>query len=115
MPTNRSSGFSRRILLHIEVDEGVYMNLFSPLWSVDPQGRFVPELATEVPTSANGGISPNGLIWRSKAARRWTRPRACRSIGAYRRSSGMICHSCRCFSTRLSKASKPGSSATRRT
>jgi peptide/nickel transport system substrate-binding protein len=53
-------------LLHIEVDEGVYMNLFSPLWSVDPQGHFVPELAAEVPTSANGGISADGLNWRIK-------------------------------------------------
>ena len=31
------------LLLHIEVDEGVYMNLFSPLWSVDPKGNFLPE------------------------------------------------------------------------
>jgi peptide/nickel transport system substrate-binding protein len=53
-------------LLHIEVDEGVYMNLFSPLWSVDPQGRFVPELAAGIPTGANGGISPDGLNWRIK-------------------------------------------------
>jgi len=53
-------------LLHIEVDEGVHMNLFSPLWSVDPQGRFVPELTEEVPTVANGGISSDGLNWRLK-------------------------------------------------
>ena len=54
------------LLVHIEVDEGVYMNLFSPLWSVDPQGRFIPELATEIPTSENGGISEDGLNWRVK-------------------------------------------------
>src|SRR5579872_4198272 len=48
------------LLLHIEVDEGVYMNLFSPLWSVDPKGQFVPELAAEIPTIANGGISQDG-------------------------------------------------------
>jgi peptide/nickel transport system substrate-binding protein len=54
------------LLLHIEVDEGVYMNLFSPLWSVDPQGHFVPELVSEVPSTANGGISADGLTWRLK-------------------------------------------------
>jgi len=54
------------LLLHIEVDEGVYMNLFSPLWSVDPDGKFVPELAAEVPTLANGGISADGTQWRIK-------------------------------------------------
>jgi peptide/nickel transport system substrate-binding protein len=54
------------LLLHIEVDEGVYMNLFSPLWSVDPEGHFVPELVSEVPTTANGGISADGLNWRLK-------------------------------------------------
>jgi peptide/nickel transport system substrate-binding protein len=54
------------LLLHIEVDEGVYMNLFSPLWSVDPKGPFVPELAAVVPTIANGGISKDGKDWRIK-------------------------------------------------
>ena len=54
------------LLLHIEVDEGVYMNIFSPLWSVDPKGQFVPELAAEVPSIANGGISADGTQWRIK-------------------------------------------------
>ena len=54
------------LLLHIEVDEGVYMNLFSPSWSVDPAGHFVPELVSEVPTVANGGVSPDGRSWRLK-------------------------------------------------
>ena len=54
------------LLTHIEVDEGVYMNLFSPLWSVNPKGDFVPELAAEIPTVANGGLSADGLHWRIK-------------------------------------------------
>lgn len=54
------------LLLHIEVDEGVYMNLFSPLWSVDPKGSFVPELVAEVPSNENGGVSADGLHWRLK-------------------------------------------------
>ena len=54
------------LMLHIEVDEGVYMNLFSPLWSVDPDGTFVPQLAAEIPTVANGGLSADGLVWKLK-------------------------------------------------
>lgn len=53
-------------LAHIEVDEGVYMALFSPLWTVDPQGHLLPRLASEVPTTANGGISADGLKWTIK-------------------------------------------------
>jgi peptide/nickel transport system substrate-binding protein len=54
------------LMLHIEVDEGVYFNIFSPLWSVAPDGSLVPELAAEVPTVANGGLSEDGLNWRVK-------------------------------------------------
>ncbi len=53
-------------LLHIEVDEGVYFALFDPLFGVDDRGEFVPCLAAEVPTVANGGISADGLKWRVK-------------------------------------------------
>lgn len=54
------------LMLHIEVDEAVYFNLFSALWQVDPQGKFIPDLAAEVPTLENGGISADGLTWRIK-------------------------------------------------
>ena len=53
-------------LAHIEVDEGVYMSLFSPLWAVDPKGNLLPRLAAEIPTAANGGISADGLTWTIK-------------------------------------------------
>lgn len=48
----------------IEVDQGVWWNLFSPLWHIDPDGRFVPDLAREIPTRENGGISADGLSWK---------------------------------------------------
>src|SRR5690349_9810369 len=32
------------LMLHIEVDEAVYFNLFSGLWRVDPKGNFTPDL-----------------------------------------------------------------------
>ncbi|BBK38225.1 peptide ABC transporter substrate-binding protein [Allostella sp. ATCC 35155] len=50
----------------IEVDEGLHMNLFSSLWSIDPKGNLVPELAAEIPTVANGGLSEDGLTWKVK-------------------------------------------------
>ncbi|MGE0716619.1 MAG: peptide ABC transporter substrate-binding protein [Alphaproteobacteria bacterium] len=50
----------------IEVDDGVHLNLFSPLWSLDTKGTLVPQLATEIPTVANGGVSEDGLVWKIK-------------------------------------------------
>ncbi|HEU5479199.1 MAG TPA: hypothetical protein VFU90_05165, partial [Candidatus Tumulicola sp.] len=35
--------------------------MFEPLLSADPRGNPVPMLATEVPTTGNGGISRDGL------------------------------------------------------
>lgn len=54
------------LLVHIEVDEGVYFNLFSPLWRVDEKGSFLPDLVAEVPSLDNGGVSADGLQWRLK-------------------------------------------------
>jgi peptide/nickel transport system substrate-binding protein len=47
-----------------EVDQGVWWQIFSPLWYIDPQGRFVPDLAREVPSVVNGGLSADGLTWK---------------------------------------------------
>ncbi len=63
-------GFSQEVtVLHplmtaSEVDQGVWWNLFSPLWMIDAEGRLVPLLAKAVPTVENGGISADGLTWR---------------------------------------------------
>ncbi len=54
------------LMPHIEVDQGVHWNVFSPLWNVDAKGNFNPQLAAEVPTIGNGGISEDGLEWRIK-------------------------------------------------
>ncbi|TWI53709.1 peptide/nickel transport system substrate-binding protein [Pseudomonas duriflava] len=51
---------------HIEVDEGIYWNLYDPLFGIAPDGSYVPALAVEVPTVANGGISEDGLQWKVK-------------------------------------------------
>ncbi|WP_373504560.1 peptide ABC transporter substrate-binding protein [Aestuariivirga sp.] len=54
------------LMLAIEVDQGVHWNLFSPLWGVDDKGNFTPQLAAEIPTVENGGISADGLNWKIK-------------------------------------------------
>lgn len=50
----------------IEVDEAIWMSVFDCLWFADPSGKLVPNLAAEIPTLANGGISEGGLAWKVK-------------------------------------------------
>jgi peptide/nickel transport system substrate-binding protein len=52
------------LMVAIEVDQGVWWNLFNPLWGVEPDGTFTPQLATEIPSLENGGVSADGLHWR---------------------------------------------------
>jgi len=52
------------LMPHIEVDDGVNFSMFDALFRIDPQGVIVPNLATEVPSRSNGGISEDGLQWR---------------------------------------------------
>ena len=51
-------------MVKIEVDDGVHFSVFDALFRVDPQGVVQPNLATEVPSQKNGGISEDGLKWR---------------------------------------------------
>lgn len=48
----------------IEVDDGVQLNVFDALWRVEPDGRLSPNLAAEIPSVENGGLSADGLTWR---------------------------------------------------
>jgi peptide/nickel transport system substrate-binding protein len=48
------------------VDQGFAWLVFNPLWNVVADGSFVPQLATEIPSVANGGVSADGLHWRVK-------------------------------------------------
>lgn len=54
------------LMPRIETDQGIWFALFNPLWRADPDGTFVAELAAEVPTLDNGGISADGLTWTIK-------------------------------------------------
>jgi len=50
----------------IEVDEDVWMQIFNTMWVADPKGNLIPDLAAEIPSEANGGISEGGLAWKVK-------------------------------------------------
>ena len=44
----------------IETDDGVHFSLFDALLRIDPEGVLQPNLAVEVPSQENGGISEDG-------------------------------------------------------
>jgi len=48
----------------IEVDDNVHFSVFDALFRINEYGVIVPNLASEVPTQENGGISEDGLEWR---------------------------------------------------
>lgn len=50
----------------VEVDEVVWTSIFSTLWMAAPDGSLVPDLALEVPSEENGGITEGGLAWTIK-------------------------------------------------
>lgn len=52
------------LMPHIETDDGVAFSVFDALFRIGVDGVIVPNLATEVPSQANGGISEDGLNWR---------------------------------------------------
>ncbi|KQX40657.1 ABC transporter substrate-binding protein [Devosia sp. Root436] len=52
------------LMPHIEVDDGVNFSMFDALFRIDPYGVIQPNLAFEVPSQENGGISEDGLNWR---------------------------------------------------
>ena len=54
------------LMPHIETDDGVAFSLFDALFRITPEGDIVANLAAEVPTVENGGLSEDGLEWRVK-------------------------------------------------
>ncbi|MDF3038896.1 MAG: ABC-type dipeptide transport system, periplasmic component [Thermomicrobiales bacterium] len=47
----------------LEVDRGVQFAIFDSLWRIDPDAVLHPNLATEIPSVENGGISDDGLTY----------------------------------------------------
>ena len=46
-----------------EVDQEIMQNVFDNLWRFDDNLKIVPDIATEVPSTSNGGISSDGLTY----------------------------------------------------
>ncbi len=38
--------------------------MFDALWDMNEEGQFAPNLATGIPTKANGGVSEDGKVWK---------------------------------------------------
>jgi peptide/nickel transport system substrate-binding protein len=49
------------LMAHIEVDDAVHFSVFDALFRMDPKGVIQPNLAVEVPSQKNGGISADGV------------------------------------------------------
>jgi peptide/nickel transport system substrate-binding protein len=47
----------------LEVDRGVQFAIFDSLWRIDQSAALIPNLATEIPSVENGGISEDGLTY----------------------------------------------------
>jgi len=52
------------LMPHIEVDDAIHFSIFDALFRMDPKGVVQPNLAVEVPSQKNGGISEDGLRWK---------------------------------------------------
>ncbi|NNH29376.1 peptide ABC transporter substrate-binding protein [Rhizobium sp. SEMIA 4085] len=52
------------LMAHTEVDDALHFSVFDALFRIDPKGVLQPNLAVEVPSQKNGGISKDGLQWR---------------------------------------------------
>ncbi|MBI3979698.1 MAG: peptide ABC transporter substrate-binding protein [Chloroflexi bacterium] len=54
------------LLSAYESERGVQYAIFNSLWRMTDEGKYVPDLATEVPSVQNGGISADGTTYTFK-------------------------------------------------
>jgi peptide/nickel transport system substrate-binding protein len=64
--TQEAVNFNPLLYVNTGVETSVEFIVFDALWKIDPEGKFIPNLATEIPTRENGGISEDGLTWTIK-------------------------------------------------
>ena len=62
-PTYQSPGTWDPGVSTAEVDQEIQQNVFDNLWKFDDNLNIIPNLATQVPTTSNGGISSDGLTY----------------------------------------------------
>ncbi len=64
--TQEAVNFNPLLYVNTGVETAVEFSVFDALWRIDPAGEFIPNLAAEIPTTDNGGISKDGLDWTIK-------------------------------------------------
>lgn len=62
--TQEPVNFNALLYVNSGTEEVPEACIFDALWDVNEKGEFVPNLATKVPTLENGGISPDGKVWK---------------------------------------------------
>ena len=61
--TQEAVNFNPLLYVNTGVETSVEFIVFDALWKLDPTGAFLPNLAAEIPTQANGGLSADGRTW----------------------------------------------------
>lgn len=64
--TQEAVNFNPLLYVNTGVETSVEYIVFDALWKIDPEGKFVANLAAEIPTQENGGISADALTWTIK-------------------------------------------------
>jgi peptide/nickel transport system substrate-binding protein len=59
--TQELVNFNPLLFVNVGPEAFVVMSVFDTLWKLNDKGEFVPDLAAEIPTVENGGISSDGL------------------------------------------------------
>ncbi len=64
--TQEAVNFNPLLYVNTGVETSVEYIVFDAPWQIGPDGKFFPNLAAEMPTRANGGISADGRTWTIK-------------------------------------------------
>ena len=64
--TQEAVNFNPLLYVNTGVETAVEFTVFDSLWQLSPAGEFIPNLAAEIPTQGNGGISADGRTWTIK-------------------------------------------------
>ena len=62
--TQEPVNFNALLYVNSGTEEVPEACVFDALWDMNAKGEFVPNLAAKVPTLENGGISPDGMVWK---------------------------------------------------
>ncbi len=64
--TQEAVNFNPLLYVNTGCETAVEYSVFDSLWKIDPDGKYLPNLATEIPTQENGGVSADGRTWTLK-------------------------------------------------